>query len=288
MWGLVVAAFASGQVWIFVALVLGLGWVAVLEYFQLLKATGTPHQGVWGRMVCLGYLLGLGLLAGLDAWHWAQLFFFGGCFAAAIGTFCAALRRSIEGGKTLSEVGTTLMGFGYLGALFGMSFFVLFSDWRLAAAGGVFSVAEPDFARVPGAWLALYLIAVTKFSDMGAYLTGSLVGRHKMIPHISPGKTWEGFAGAMVFSVLAGAGFYLWRGDQLFGLEGWVELVVLSLVISVFAVLGDLAGSVIKRCLTAKDAGQVLPGIGGIFDLVDSICFTSPVLVMYLWMKSMM
>ena len=66
----------------------------------------------------------------------------------------------------------------------------------------------PGLVGTSGAYLLLWLLAVTKFTDMGAYITGSMIGRHKMIPHVSPGKTWEGFGGALLFSQLAACGLY--------------------------------------------------------------------------------
>jgi phosphatidate cytidylyltransferase len=138
----------------------------------------------------------------------------------------------------------------------------------------------------------LWMIAVTKFTDMGAYITGSMIGRHKMIPHVSPGKTWEGFGGAIFFALLAGCGLYALGHDDVAGfatglhvLGGWPQVIVLSVVMALLAVVGDLAESVVKRSLGAKDSGNMLPGIGGSLDLIDSLCFTAPVVYFYLkWM----
>jgi phosphatidate cytidylyltransferase len=126
------------------------------------------------------------------------------------------------------------------------------------------------------------VLAVTKFTDMGAYITGSMIGRHKMIPHISPGKTWEGFGGALLFSQLAGCGlFALFPGHlAIFGNYGHV--VALGFLLAILAVIGDLAESVVKRALDAKDSGRMLPGIGGSLDLIDSVCFTAPATYFYL------
>jgi phosphatidate cytidylyltransferase len=133
-----------------------------------------------------------------------------------------------------------------------------------------------------GQWLMLMVICATKFTDMGAYAVGSLLGKNKMIAHISPGKTWEGFFGALLVSQL---GIFLVKwiaGDYLDWLpSNWV-LIVLGLVIALGAVAGDLAESLLKRSLAAKDSGHLLPGIGGILDLIDSICFTAPLAFVFL------
>ena len=150
----------------------------------------------------------------------------------------------------------------------------------------------PGPGEVPGAMLLLWMIAVTKFTDMGAYIVGSAIGRDKMIPHVSPGKTWQGFGGAIFFALLAGCGLYaLCKDDMpnfatgLHVLGGWGHVIGLSIVMALLAVVGDLAESVVKRSLNAKDSGSMLPGIGGALDLIDSLCFTAPVLYFYLqWM----
>lgn len=149
---------------------------------------------------------------------------------------------------------------------------------RLANSG-------PETAR-QGQWFMLMVIAATKFTDMGAYAVGSLVGKTKMIAHISPGKTWEGFIGALFVSQ-AGIWIVRWAAtlgekDELAWLpQGWV-LALLGLVIALGAVAGDLAESLLKRSLAAKDSGHVLPGIGGILDLIDSIAFTVPLAWIFL------
>jgi phosphatidate cytidylyltransferase len=134
---------------------------------------------------------------------------------------------------------------------------------------------------VTGQFYVLYLVAITKFSDMGAYLTGSLIGRHQMIPHISPKKTWEGFFGALVFSLLASWGMFKLMPGNLAALN-WTHATVLGLLLGFAAVIGDLAESIVKRSTGVKDSGNLLPGIGGALDLVDSLLFTAPLLFFYL------
>ena len=103
-----------------------------------------------------------------------------------------------------------------------------------------------------------------------------------MIPHISPGKTWEGFFGALLVSQIA-VWLVRWgAGEHLVWAPQGIWLVLLGLILAVGAVVGDLAESLLKRSLAAKDSGQVLPGIGGVLDLVDSICFTAPLAWVYL------
>ena len=132
-----------------------------------------------------------------------------------------------------------------------------------------------------GTYYVLYFIVVTKFSDTGAYVIGSLIGRHKLIPRISPGKTWEGFGGAIAASLLASLLFARLAGDKLLGMN-WTHATLLGLVLSTGAVVGDLIESLFKREAGVKDSGHYFPGIGGILDLLDSLVFNAPLMYLYL------
>ena len=115
----------------------------------------------------------------------------------------------------------------------------------------------------------LTFIAVTAASDIGGFVAGVLFGRHPMAPVISPKKSWEGFAGSVVFCLVAGWALvvYLLDGD-------WWVGVALGLIAVVMATLGDLCESVIKRDLGIKDMSQVVPGHGGLMDRLDSLLAT--------------
>ena len=116
---------------------------------------------------------------------------------------------------------------------------------------------------------------------MGAYAVGSLIGRHKMIPRISPGKTWEGFAGAVVVSTGASMVFAHLFGAHMFGMNT-LHATILGILLSVTAVIGDLIESLFKREAGVKDSGHLFPGIGGILDLLDSLLFNAPIMYLYL------
>jgi phosphatidate cytidylyltransferase len=137
------------------------------------------------------------------------------------------------------------------------------------------------FPGVDGKIFLVYFVLVTKFSDMGAYAVGSLIGRHKMIPRISPGKTWEGFGGAIFLSTAASLVFTHFLGDKMYGMN-WIHAVILGIVLSSTAVIGDLIESLFKREAGVKDSGNLFPGIGGILDLLDSLLFNAPIMYLYL------
>jgi phosphatidate cytidylyltransferase len=132
-----------------------------------------------------------------------------------------------------------------------------------------------------GKYYVFYFILLTKFSDMGAYLVGSLIGKHKMIPRISPGKTWEGFAGALAVSTTASLLFFHFFYGHMPGMNR-LHAVILGLILGSTAVLGDLIESLFKREAGVKDSGKMFPGIGGILDLLDSLLFNAPIMYLYL------
>lgn len=169
-----------------------------------------------------------------------------------------------ESHNPIAEQAGTIMGFFYVPVLFGYVGLINFMNTERF---------DPSMA-------VLYLLAVTKFTDVGAYVVGKLVGKHKMIPKISPGKTWEGFVGGITISTLLSVTL----ASQIPGLSalGGVHAWILGVLISLGSVLGDLAESVIKRDAHVKDSGHALPGIGGILDLIDSLLFTAPILYLYL------
>jgi len=122
-----------------------------------------------------------------------------------------------------------------------------------------------------GLWGFLTWLAVAKCSDIGGYAVGMAIGRHKLTPRLSPGKTVEGLFGSIVLSV----GVSLGMGTALLGLEVW-QALVFGLVICGTAVVGDLAESLVKRATDSKDSSRMIPGFGGILDIMDSILFTAP------------
>ena len=137
------------------------------------------------------------------------------------------------------------------------------------------------FPQFDGRYYVLYYVLVTKFSDTGAYVVGSLFGRHKMIPRISPGKTWEGFAGAILVATGASLLFAFLAGPRLVGMRWW-HAVILGVLLSATAVIGDLIESLFKREAGVKDSGRLFPGMGGILDLLDSLLFNAPLMYLYL------
>lgn len=127
-----------------------------------------------------------------------------------------------------------------------------------------------------GLALALWLIAVSKFCDVGALLSGMAFGKHKMAPVISPKKTWEGAIGGLLTSAALGAGIVCFCGDYFPASLTPLLAAAIALPIAGLGIISDLVESVIKRRANTKDSGATIPGIGGMFDLSDSLILTSP------------
>ena len=122
-------------------------------------------------------------------------------------------------------------------------------------------------------------------NDSGAYCVGSLLGRHKLIPRISPGKSWEGSIGGAVFVLAAAYAIsYFLDTDQMLAMPVWLGL---GLVVVVFGTWGDLVESLFKRTLGIKDSGNILPGHGGMLDRFDSSLLAIPAAVIYLYTISL-
>lgn len=275
IWAAVIGVFVSANAIAVAVAIAALSVLGLLEWRKLWKGQADDWCLWWMILVGAGYL-GWWVYSLSNHEHLAEDAEWMAILFVVMGSFGVRFRRPIEGNEAIVSVSVAVLGLVFLGLMFGGGLM------RLANSG-------PETAR-QGQWFMLMVIAATKFTDMGAYAVGSLVGKTKMIAHISPGKTWEGFMGALVVSQ-AGIWLVRWSAaagevDQLSWLpQGWV-LALLGLVIALGAVAGDLAESLLKRSLAAKDSGQVLPGIGGVLDLIDSIAFTVPLAWIFLKLVS--
>ncbi len=178
-----------------------------------------------------------------------------------IAAFFAELRamdyKGRTGAQALSSMGTTVLSFIYPVWLFSFALCSLYSD--------------------PAIKTLLWLVLVTKMSDIWAYVSGVLLGgkffKRRFSPVVSPKKTWEGIIGSFIITSACAWGLF-WLATFNFTITPVQFFCVLMPCIFILSVAGDLAGSLIKRGLAVKDSGSLLPGIGGIFDLIDSPAFT--------------
>ena len=242
------------------------------EFISLLEAAGyEPHRGV----VYAGNLLIVlsnGLMHVFPSanepvrliWPIAAL---GASFLLAI---VAEMRRYEKPGGVVARLSLAVFGLIYIGMQLSCCI-------QLRAAGG---------PRV-GAVAFVSMIAIVKACDTGAYAVGRLIGRHKMAPVLSPGKTWEGAAGGIAFACLAAwLTLHIWMPSVVGGARppgGRWAWAICGVVIGLAGMLGDLAESLIKRDVGRKDSSAWMPGFGGILDIVDSPLIAAPV-ALALWL----
>jgi len=268
LWGLIAGAVWSGQPLLFFGIMAALSALGLVEWRRMFGRTLDGGWRVWLYAMAAVYAAlvfwqsrsGQGGAPGLpEAVAVPALLF---------GLFAGTLRGPLEGRETLWRVFVVLAGFIYVPFLFSFA-------WRLLL------VPHWDGATpLPGVFYLLFVVAVTKFTDMGAYAIGVVFGRHKMIPHISPGKTWEGLAGAFLGAFAAAHGMVALFGGHIPMIDH-THAAGLAICLAIVTVVADLAESVIKRCLDVKDSGHLLPGIGGALDLIDSLLFTCPAAWLY-------
>lgn len=120
--------------------------------------------------------------------------------------------------------------------------------------------------------ILLGMMVIIWASDSGAYITGSLLGKHKLAERISPNKTWEGTVGGILFAITLAVVYF-----SFFDYFTTTQVILISIATAVSGIFGDLTESLIKRYFDVKDSGSVLPGHGGLFDRYDSLLFAAPV-----------
>jgi phosphatidate cytidylyltransferase len=186
-----------------------------------------------------------------------------------IAAFAGEMRRYQRPGEVMERLALTIFGQAYIGVL--LSFVV---QLRLLDL-------QPDMRPGWGVPALASLVIVVKMCDTGAYTAGRLFGRHKMAPVLSPGKTIEGAAGGLVFSVLGAWAAFGWllpaMATPLSASQLWLRWLLFGLLVGATGMLGDLAESLMKRDLGRKDSGAWVPGFGGVLDILDSILIGAPV-----------
>lgn len=154
-----------------------------------------------------------------------------------------------------------------------------FDDAGALLLGGLYAGLGFKFmilARAESLWMMLYAMLIVWITDSGAYLIGRKLGKHKLAPHVSPNKTWEGSVGGTLSAVVI-VGLYLYFVQDAF-VYSLPTMLLLTLVFSIGGQLGDLIESAFKRHYGVKDSGKILPGHGGILDRFDSLLFVLPLM----------
>jgi len=243
---------------IVVALLTGIG---VWEYAKLAEAKGIqPSKRL---MITVAVLEVLAFYAALAFPEWSKYILPATVFGF-ISFFLAHFRTSEN---AIVHVAVGFFGVCYLVLPFGFMLAILY----------------PPVGTGDGRFWLLYLIAVTKVTDIGGYVFGKLLGKTPLAPHLSPNKTMEGSLGGLICAIALS--MFLSSVSDLMGTRLTLfNGIWLGLLIGIFAQLGDLAESVLKRDANVKDSNKI-PGIGGVLDLVDSVLLTAP--VVYFFIRSL-
>ena len=226
--------------------------IALYEFFTLLRAAKIPSYRLFG--VVMGAILPLVIAADHGASKSGEVLFI------VIGCLFLFILQFSTGKNEDALIGIALTLFG-----------ILYVSWFLSFA------VKLRYLEGGAMWVA-YLLAVTKSADIGAYIFGSLFGRHHLIPHVSPKKSVEGLFGGLFLSLVVSLLFlhHLPRDWNA------MHLAILGLLIGIVGQIGDLSESLMKRFCQAKDSGALLPGMGGVLDALDSILFTAPIFYFHL------
>jgi len=174
-----------------------------------------------------------------------------------IATLAASTLRGAPFDAIISSSGATLLGVLYVALL-----------------GGHLVALRTRFAQQLSAHLLSFFLLVVMGADAGAYYLGRAIGKHKLAPKISPGKTWEGVAGGFAAALLLATLAHFWFFMEL-PLKWALPLAV---IMTALGILGDLTESALKRSAGAKDAAKILPGHGGVLDRLDSLLFNAPLI----------
>lgn len=266
---------------------------SLLGLAALLLIVGAPSQ------VLVGALAIATLIA---CWEWAGL---AGLEGSAVRLLYCVLSAALMGllfygGIVLgfhaqSDLSLTVLSIAvgwWLVALLCVVTFPASGDWWggvVARAAMGWLVLVPAWfafiylrAQLHGEWLILFMVGLVAAADIGAYFSGTRFGRNKLAPAVSPGKSWEGFAGGVLSSVLLAV--VVWYcAPQSLSLGLWLVVAVATVLASI---LGDLTESMVKRYRGVKDSGSLLPGHGGVLDRLDSISAAAPVFALGLLLAS--
>jgi phosphatidate cytidylyltransferase len=255
---------------VFVALADAAIVIALYEFWFLARRVGAKPDIVVGYSATAALLVGFFFDAPYVEPLWLVL-----CVLLLIaGALAAEMLRGAPFDKMIVSVGSTVLGVLYVVLLGG----------HLISLRLSFAQPAPDH---PAAFsisthLLSYFFLVLMGSDTGAYYTGRLLGRRKLAPNVSPGKTWEGAFGGMAASLLMAALSHYWFFHEI----SLAAALALASVMNVLGVVGDLTESALKRGAKAKDAAQILPGHGGLLDRLDSLLFNAPLIyyfALYYW-----
>jgi phosphatidate cytidylyltransferase len=259
---------------LFVALAMAAIVIALYEFWFLCRRVGAKPD------VVVGYAAVAALFV-VFFFNWIELLYLiVPLFIVA--ALAAEMLRGAPFDKMVLSVGSTVLGVFYVAFLGAHLIGVRTGFTNLFGETDTYLVNGAYFSHTLSTHMLSFFFLVLMGSDTGAYYTGRALGRHKLAPTVSPGKTWEGVVGGMLASLAAAALAHYWFFPEL----SLAAALALALMMNVLGVVGDLTESALKRGANAKDAAQILPGHGGLLDRLDSLLFNAPLLyyfALYYW-----
>jgi phosphatidate cytidylyltransferase len=270
LWGICAGVFYFAYepgLWL---LIVGLVMCGLSEFYAMLTSDQVAHFKRTGLLLGAVLIVGAFVAGTTRGSDQAFVFESSALLLSTLWVFSRQIFHRNPETLPIAAIGYTLLGLVYIPYL------------AANTVNLIYLTPRTEDGHLTGHFYLLYLAAVTKMSDCGAYITGSLIGKHPMIPRISPKKTWEGFFGALGHSLLTSVILVRLFPNQLALIGSNTSAAFLGLSLGFAAVLGDLAESLVKRSTHTKDSGHFLPGIGGALDLIDSLLFTAPLLFLYL------
>ena len=248
--------------------------VGQLEFYGMMDKAGIPVFRVWGTLCGAALISATFCTIGpepidlANGYKWENIVLLASLLIVFIRQF-----PQKHNDKPIATIACTLLGIWYVPFL--MNYFTrIVFGWN--AANDVLLVGTT------GRMLVVYLVLVVKLTDVGAFFVGRKFGKHKLFPRLSPKKTWEGLIGGVVTAVSASVAFVLYTDGILGDIRMTVfDAVFLGLLLSIVGVVGDLFESLMKRSAGVKDSGNMVPGMGGVLDVLDSLLFGAPVLYVY-------
>jgi len=269
LWVLVLGTILSGYEQLFFVTIAGIGLLGLWEFYEMLDRRGVPNFKLTALICAVAFFAASFYAFRSYGPEKSYDFEIAVLVVFLLVVFGRQMFQRTRDRNPLETMAYTLFGLLYVVWLFNFLTKIVYLPPR------------GPLGETTGQYYVLYLLLVTKFSDMGAYLAGSLFGKHKLVPHISPHKSWEGLVGAIVFATAGSFGLWLLIPERLAVFTA-TDVAVLGALLGGAAVIGDLAESIVKRGVEAKDSGGLLPGIGGVLDLIDSVLFTAPILFFYM------
>lgn len=259
---------------LFVALAMAAIVIALYEFWFLCRRVGAKPD------VVVGYATVAALFV-VFFFNWIELLYLI-VPLFIIAALVAEMLRGAPFDKMALSVGSTVLGVFYVAFLGSHLIGVRTGFTNLFGDPNTYLVGDAYLSHTLSTHMLSFFFLVLMGSDTGAYYTGRAFGRHKLAPSVSPGKTWEGAAGGMAASLVMAALAHYWFFPEL----ALPVALGLAALMNVLGVVGDLTESAFKRGANAKDAAQILPGHGGLFDRLDSLLFNAPLLyyfALYYW-----